>query len=83
MDQGVFCETPEKRTQQKERIARFLEERRGGDVVTVLWHNNHLTPYRFREMKTLYTEVLKMAQEQGMEYRTPSDLTGDHFENGK
>lgn len=71
MDHAFFTEDPGKLEEKKEAIAGFLEKHAKDRVITVLWHNQHLTPYRYGPMQSLYTFLLEKARELGLENFDP------------
>ena len=41
-----------------------------GGCLTVLWHNNYFTPYKFAGWRELYEDILQMGKSDGAELTT-------------
>ncbi len=53
----------------------FFEQNRENCVFSVLWHNNFLTPYFYKEYLDLYKKLLLYFYEQQFEYKLSTDLS--------
>lgn len=59
------------------RIIEFIERNKSNAILSLLWHNNELSNYSFREMAMAYKEVLIYLKEEQYESVLPSDLCNE------
>ncbi len=65
-----------------EKILTFFEKHSTNSLITILWHNNYLTPLRFKPYLEAYKKVLAFLQENNIRSFTPEEIP-THFSEGK
>lgn len=56
------------------RAVEFIQNCPSGTLITILWHNNHLTDGRFRDRKRLYEKLLEWFRTNGTPGITPDRI---------
>ena len=52
----------------------LVETRRFNGILTILWHNNYFSPYKFSSWKEIYEELLKKGQENNIALLSGRDV---------
>lgn len=62
-------------------VTNFLEQNERNKIITMLWHNNYLTPKKYRKELTDYDTLLAYLKDKGYESVGPEDLVNEFFIN--
>lgn len=58
----------------EKQIIDFIDKSSVNNVISILWHNDKLTQYKFSSMLTLYKKLLELIYESNLETVLPSEL---------
>jgi hypothetical protein len=68
---------------QAERIMiEFIESNQTNCLISVLWHNNFFSNYKYAPWLNVYKRVLMTCREMGLKSWTPRDIIENYLTNG-
>ncbi|MEZ5000762.1 MAG: hypothetical protein R2727_09010 [Bacteroidales bacterium] len=59
----------------------FSEVNKFNGIISILWHNNFFTGYKYKGYKDLYIKTIGLLKDEGVIFRTGSEIFADHFNN--
>ncbi len=70
-------------TEIEKNIIDFLRSASYNQVISILWHNDKLSPYKFESMLTIYKKLLVLIAESEMNTVTASDLYYHYYSDSR